>query len=684
MFRILILMIFIFSLFTNLNASLNEKEINTFISNPNHLGKKDKELPIWEILDEENNLKAYIFESYALAPVLGFSGGIMNLLVSIDLEGTFLDIKVLEQDEPVFVSGLGVIPFVEFLEQYKGKSLSSNIKVAKKIGASKTIHIDGVSKATASVKIANDTILASAIKVAREKLSGVAPKQISNAKLDLFKELTWEELIKEGLVKHLEVKNSDVEELFKGSEYEDSFLKENPNDIYLDLWVANLGVPTIARNIISKETQKEIDGQITNTQEAILILANGPHQILSENFVRNTSPDTLEIRQDNFPISTNDGDYEITLLDKIPYMEQSIILDVDKRFNFDPSSLWILSTKITRGNTTLYSTPLVKNIDLEVHLPKEYFDIQKREKEIPLWLSSIYEQKYKLITLTIFLILLFILLYKYQTLLIKLRYKRSILLLITLFFIGWYGQGQLSMVTILGFIKSIINSQSLMFLLYDPFSLIIWFFVFLSLIIWGRGTFCGWLCPYGVLQEFSYYLARIFKIPKVKIAQKYSEKLVYIKYVILLALVITTIFLPKISEYLIEIEPFKTSITLIFDRQWPYVIYALLWLFIGMFIFKGFCRFICPLGAFLSLAGRLKFLDWLPRRKECGNPCNNCYKSCNYNAIDKKDGHIKYEDCFQCLDCVQIYSDSKLCKILQKDAKKEKEMNIKEWRKNHD
>jgi ferredoxin len=447
------------------------------------------------------------------------------------------------------------------------------------------------------------------------------------------------------------------------------------------LYVADLSIPSIAKNLIKQSTQDELDGQLLNTEEAILILANGSHEILSQDFVRNTSPDTLEIQQEGFSLNIRDGDYEIDLLDNIPDFEQALILQVDKRFDFDPSSQWTLNAKIIRGNNALYSVPVIKDLKLEVQIAKKYFDISKPKKETPLWLSSIYEQKEKLIILTLALSTLFIMLFKYQVVLRNLRYKRSFLLLITLFFIGWYGQGQLSMVTILGLIKALVNSQSLQFLLYDPFSLIIWFFVLISLVIWGRGTFCGWLCPYGVLQEFSHNLGRILKFPRIRFSEKLNSKLIYIKYIVLSSLILSAIFAPNITEYIVEIEPFKTSITLIFDRQWPYVLYAIFWLLLGMFLFKGFCRYICPLGAFLSLMGRIQVFDWLPRRVECGNPCNNCHKSCNYQAIDKKSGAIKYAECFQCLDCVQIYSDANLCKILKKDAKKEKEMEIKDWRK---
>lgn len=681
MFRLILITFILLVSFNNIQASMTKKELSKFIDKSMRLGNKDNILPVWEVLDNNKNLHSYIFETFDLAPIAGFSGGKMNMLVQMDIEGNFLNVQLLEQDEPVFVSGLGVQPFIDFLKQYKDKSLKNSIKVGDLKSSGNTIYIDGVSKATASVKIANDSILASGIKIAKEKLSGVAPKEISHPKKDLLEKHTWKSLLDNNLVKNLKVTKQEVEKLFADTEYKKELAEEEKNEIFLDLYIADLSIPSIAKNLLKQSTQDELDGQILQTEEAILIVANGEHQILSDDFVRNTSPDTLEIQQEGFALNIRDGDYEINLLDNIPSFDQSLILQVDKRFDFDPSSSWILTVKVTRGNTTLYSTPVIKNLSLEVNIDKKYFNIKEKKKETPLWLLSIYEQKEKLIILTLLLTGLFIILFKYQIVLKNLRYKRSFLLLITLFFIGWYGQGQLSMVTVLGLVKAVINSQSLQFLLYDPFSLIIWFFVLVSLVIWGRGTFCGWLCPYGVLQEFSHYLGRILKFPRIRFSENVNSKLVYIKYIVLASLILSAIFAPNITEYLIEIEPFKTSITLVFDRQWPYVVYALFWLFLGMFLFKGFCRYFCPLGAFLSLMGRLQVLNWLPRRAECGNPCNNCHKSCNYQAIDKKSGAIKYADCFQCLDCVQIYSDANLCKILKKDAQKEKDMLIKNWRK---
>lgn len=661
------------------NASMTKEQISTFIKAPLKLGEKDINIPVWEILDENNKLNSYIFETFDYAPIAGFSGGKMNLLVSIDLEGKFLEIHILEQDEPVFISGIGIEPFKKFLTQYKGKSLKDSIKIGTSKNQTSSIHIDGVSKATASVKIANDIILGSSVQVAKEKLMGVAPKQIYHPNKELFEKLSWNELLNNKLITNIKITKAQIEDLFENTPHKIELSNEEKEEIALDLYITDLTIPTVSKNLLKESTLKSLDGYLGETNEAILIFANGPFQFLTSKFIPRSSPDELEIKQDEFSLNILDGDYLIEFSSDIPNFEQAIILEVDKRYDFDPSSSWTLNMKIVRGEDSIFLVPTAKYLTFNIEPVKKYFKKQEEQKETPLWLTSIYEQKIKLISLVIFLSSLFIILYKYQVILSKLRYKRTILLLITLFFIGWINQGQLSMVTLLGVIKAIINSQSLSFLLYDPFSLIIWFFVLISLVIWGRGTFCGWLCPYGVLQEFSYFLGRILNFPKIRISEDLNNKLVYIKYFILATLILSVIFAPKITEFLIEIEPFKTSITLIFDREIPYIIYALFWLFLGMFLFKGFCRYFCPLGAFFSIVGKLRILNWLPRRYECGNPCNNCHKSCNYQAIDKKDGHIKYSDCFQCMDCVQIYSDKNLCKILIKNEKEGKNIKISKW-----
>ena len=79
--------------------------------------------------------------------------------------------KLISHNEPIFVSGLGEAPFHKFFEQYRGHSISDTLVVGTPYGAasegSGLVYLDGVTKATASVRIAHESIMAAALEVAR-------------------------------------------------------------------------------------------------------------------------------------------------------------------------------------------------------------------------------------------------------------------------------------------------------------------------------------------------------------------------------------------------------------------------------------------------------------------------------------------------------------------------------------
>ncbi|HYN38811.1 MAG TPA: 4Fe-4S binding protein, partial [Rhodospirillales bacterium] len=169
-----------------------------------------------------------------------------------------------------------------------------------------------------------------------------------------------------------------------------------------------------------------------------------------------------------------------------------------------------------------------------------------------------------------------------------------------------------------------------------------------------------WLCPFGALQEFAHHLGRRLRLPVLRIHPLLDARLKMLKYAVLAVLVVAGLVSAQAADALVEVEPFKTAITLMFDRAWPFVLWAGLWLALGLFVFKGFCRWVCPLGASLALAGRVRRLDWIPRRAECGRPCQFCKARCLYGAIEPN-GRIDYAECFQCLDCVTIHADPGRC-----------------------
>jgi NosR/NirI family nitrous oxide reductase transcriptional regulator len=241
-----------------------------------------------------------------------------------------------------------------------------------------------------------------------------------------------------------------------------------------------------------------------------------------------------------------------------------------------------------------------------------------------------------------------------------LGYLRTGYLVFTLFFIGWYALAQLSVIHVLTFINAILHQFSWEAFLVDPLIFILWAFVALTLLLWGRGVYCGWLCPFGALQELLHQLAQRLKLPAWNFPDVVHERLWAVKYVIFIALFGLSLQSIGYAAKAAEVEPFKTAIVLHFQRSGVFLFYAIGLLIVAVFNRKFFCKYLCPLGAALAIPAPLRIFDWLRRRKECGRPCQICEKQCEVQAI-RPTGEINPNECHYCLDCQVTYWDDVRC-----------------------
>jgi len=338
----------------------------------------------------------------------------------------------------------------------------------------------------------------------------------------------------------------------------------------------------------------------------------------------------------------------------------------------DPASPVRFELTLTRARGSMLPVLTQRSVSLDYQAPEALF--YRPPAPLPDWLLAWKERGAELGIIATALALLSVVLARPRWISVsarRLKAFRLTFLAFTLGYIGWYAQGQLSIVQITGAIKSLVAGAGLKSFLYDPVSLLLIAFTLASFVVWGRGTFCGWLCPFGALQEFAALLARALRLPERKLPARLAGVLDRGRFVILAGLAALAAFAPSWAEKGVEVEPFKTAITVGFDRSAPFVAYALILLALGGLYYKFFCRYLCPLGAAMALGGRLRLLDWLPRRKECGQPCQTCRHRCAYDAIEKS-GAIRYERCFQCLDCVGIYHDAGRCAPIMLLRKKDR------------
>ena len=248
------------------------------------------------------------------------------------------------------------------------------------------------------------------------------------------------------------------------------------------------------------------------------------------------------------------------------------------------------------------------------------------------------------------------------------RLVRTGFLLVVLVWLGWTAGVQLSIVNVINYASAPFNHLDIGFYLAEPLMVIIAGYTLVSVVLIGRGVFCGWLCPFGALQELLAQLSRALRVPQWNPPVALEKRLWMGKYIAAAAVLALAMTQIDATGATLEVEPFKTAITTKFTRAWPYVLYAGAVLAIGLFSERAYCRFLCPLGGVLASLDRLHLLNRLKRRPECGRPCHLCERGCPVRAIEPS-GKIVTPECFQCLDCQVEYYDEKRCPPLVRAAR---------------
>lgn len=641
--------------------------------------------PVYQLQE----LIGYAYESRDISPLQGFAGKPVSMLIGLDSRGRFTGIRILNHHEPVFLHGLGEEPLLEFIDQYEGRSLTEQIVIdtsGSRSGKSpdgNVVHFDGVSKATVSVLIINDTVLSSALKVARKKLAGFTQEAPTRAKTDLYQPLSWAQLIERGYIGHWRISSAAIEQKL-GSPLVDypEASQPDPGEPFAELFFGYINAPMVGRNLLGDEGFQRLKEKTGPDAQILAVMSRGLYPHLPDDFTPGSSPDRLGLQQNSLSLDIRDinvFDQNIQInADGMPEFARTTLFRVGGNAGFNPGAEATLKLGVTLRKNHLVADST--ELEIPMAFAQELFEAvevapRPEDNRQPVWIGLWKERWLTISLLVLSLTLLTVFFARQRTLS---RYPKLVhrfrwgFLFFTLFFIGFYAQGQLSVVNIYTLFLAIWDGFSLNVFLMDPVLFILWTYTFISLFVWGRGLFCGWLCPFGALQEMAAWLGEKLKLRQVKVPEKWHRRLILLKYPILLVLVGTAFYSLELAEKLVEVEPFKTGITLFFVRYWPFVGYAVGLLVVGMFIHKFYCRYLCPLGAGLAVLGKLRLFSWLDRVELCGKPCQHCKNSCGINAIHK-DGRIDYNECIQCLECVVILKDQSQCvdKVLEKKRQRQ-------------
>jgi len=638
---------------------------------------------VWTIYTQgakDEEILGYAFETNDLAKIPAYSGEPVNMLVAIDPEGTYLAAKVLEHHEPIILAGIPESKLHAFTDQYSGLKVSDRLKV----GGNQTegiVHIDGLSGATVTVMVMNVGIVKSATIVARElgiiSASQEAIQPMGTIYPEVFEKSDWTTLTGDGSIRKLYLNRKTVDDAFVGTDAEhvEEASSEEKQDMFAEVYFAQLNIPTIGRNLLGDSEYDYVMSSLKPGEHALILMGSG-YSFKGSGYVRGAIFDRIQIQQNNDAFAFRDLDHSRVpdiYIDGAPDFKERSIFIIREHHEFNPASDWQLELLVRRQTGPLES--IFTSFKAQYHTLDKYLDrpaLIMPEPELTLAQQVWQEKEAEVIILFILLAIVMMSLF-FQDILVRhptfMHNFRHLFLIITVVFIGWSWGGQLSVVNVFTFLQAFMSDFSWDLFLLDPVIFILWGAAAVSMILWGRAVYCGWLCPFGALQELMNIFARYIKIPQFELPWAVHERLWAIKYLILLALFALSMESLSLAETFAEVEPFKTTFLLKFDREWPFVLYASALLFINIFNRKFFCRYLCPLGAALSTSNSIRLFSWLRRRPECGQPCKTCAKECEIQAIDPN-GVINMRECHYCLDCQVTYFNEEKCPPLKKLARK--------------
>ena len=662
----------------------------------NRVGVPEGESPVAAVYQGDAQV-GFVYLTSDYVNSTGYSGKPIHQLVAIDMAGIIRRVLLVKHHEPIVLIGIPEKRIVAVLDNYVGLDIGKMVR--GELGAPK---VDVVTGATVTVMVMDDNIQRSAIQVARAyRLGGLAPKRkrtgpIAAINPEITGIVSWETLIDDSSVARLALNLEQVNKAFEESGDEKAALspEEGPSDeVFIELYAAVVSIPLIGRSMLGEAEYNNLLKRLEPGQQAILLAGDGRYSFKGSGYVRGGIFDRFQLVQGDNLIRFHD--YEHKRLRRIAAEGAPRLKDVDLFVlptdqGFDGALPWQLELLV--GRLTGPTRKAFLNFELGYAPPDKYLsftepaavpvmgfmawlEAEASAEDAPLW-KRMWFNKLPQVSVLLLALGALTLIFFFQNWLVR----RPVLtdrvrvgfLTFTLFGIGWYANAQLSVVNILAVLNALVSGFDWSYFLMEPLIFVLWGSVATSLLFWGRGAYCGWLCPFGALQELMNRVAKWVKIPQLSLPWGFHERLWALKYLIFLVLFGLSLHSLDWAERLAEVEPFKTAIILKFQRSWPFVLFAVGVLLPGIFIERFYCRYMCPLGAALAIPGRLRMFEWLKRYRECGTPCQRCSQECMVQAIHKE-GNINVNECLYCLHCQVVYVDDHACPVLiQKRLKRER------------
>ncbi len=617
---------------------------------------------------DQKKLLGYVFLSTDIVDIPAYSGKPVVTLIGMDTKGIFTGAKVLKHSEPILLLGIPESKLLDFIQQYVGKFVGAKVEIGKSRVDQGYIGMDAISGATVTVIAQNQVMMRCGLEIAKQ-VGIVKPKIRPQAKFTPVNgKLDWAALVKEGSIQRMVIQTADVG------------MAPSPKP-YIDMSFGYLNTPTVGKSILGDAGYASLMSRLKSDEHAIFIIADGVESFKGSGFVRGGIYDRVQISQDGDVSTFRDIDYlnlyGVEAAGAPAYRESAIFIVRHSSFSAAfPWNLVFLGNKMDRetGARTFVS------FEQEYWLDARYLEGGRPAYERPeaTWVK-VWKSRPLEIALFALLLLAAGALYASRDMLVRRAERKDkrwvsipkyTLWVVSIGYAGFYLMAQPSITQVLTWFHSILFQWEWGLFLSDPFIFLFWIFIIVTTFFWGRGMFCGWLCPYGSLSEIIFKIAGALGLKRYQfqLPDAWHDRLKWLKYAIFLGLLFVSFYSMGLAEKLAEVEPFKTTFLVgVWNRSWPFVAYFSVLFILAMFVERFFCKYLCPLGASLAIPSTFRWWG-LKRKAECG-PCKACAVGCGSQAIHPTAGNIDQRECLLCLDCMVMYYDEHACPPLAKERK---------------
>ncbi len=625
-------------------------------------------------IDGVDHVVGYVFLSTDVVNIPGYSGQPIVTLIGMDRRGLITGSKVLRHAEPILLLGIPVGRLQAFIHQYVGLFAGSKTEIGHSRADQGYIGLDAISGATVTVIAENQVIMRSARRIA-EEVGILHPLLRPQARYAPHQaQQDWSHLLDEGAVGHLLIQPDQVGEVDHGT-------------ALIDMYFGSLDAPALGRSILGDYDAAALRSRLAPGEHAIFVIAQGRESFKGSGFVRGGIFDRIQVSQDDRTYTFKDSDYlnlyGLQAEGAPAYRESAIFILRDSHFSDAyPWHMVFLAHKrdAVSGQKSFVS------FDQLYWLPAHYLSgghPHDAQEDAP-W-KQVWRARHASIIAFVLLLAAAAAYFSTKDHWVR-RARRSdkswvawpkrALWLLMSVWVGGHLLAQPSITQVLTWFHAMFTHWEWTLFLSDPFIFIFWIVIALSVMTWGRGWFCGWLCPFGSLTELIYQLAgrcglqaRQFHLPSV-----WHERLKWLKYGIFFVLLSLSLHSMNLAEKAAEVEPFKTVFLVgLWHRPWPYTLYAALLLGLSLFMERPFCKYLCPLGASLAIPSGHPW--WRLRRKSACGPCQACQAGCGSLSIDDQ-GRIDSHECLLCLDCMVLYYDDHACPPLAQERKQRQRQGL--------